>query len=123
MIRKAMVGGVLAAALAAPAFASECDPTQAQEGGKLAGSLVKAKISEVVPVEGKLFVNVSTCEVRAGKYYVDLRFNFTGASGLYWLEGAVVVDSSGAGELKSRRASDNLKAAAETKGSLLLASR
>jgi len=118
-----VLGGAMVLAMAGQAFALECTPSQEQEAGRLAAGLIKAKISEVVAVEGKQLMNLNSCEVRAGQFKVAFRFNWTGAEGLYWLEGDATFDDSGAGELKSRRASDTLKAAADSKGSMLLASR
>lgn len=123
MLRKTLVGVVMFTAVAGPAFAAECSSTQTQEAGKLAAALVRQKVSEVVPVDGKQFINLNLCDVRGGQFKVDFRYNFTGADGLYWLEGEASFDQGGAGDVKSRRASDNLRAAASGKGSMLLASR
>jgi hypothetical protein len=105
------------------ASALTCSATAEQEAGKLAAKLIKEKVSAVVPVAGKQLINMSSCNERSGKFVVEFRYNFTGDAGLYWLEGEATLDPAGGGELKTNRASDNLKAAAAEKGSVLLASK
>jgi len=105
------------------ASAATCSASDEQQAGALAAKLIKQKVSEVVPVAGKQLINVSSCMSRGCQFVVEFRFNFAGDSGLYWLEGEATVDGAGGGDLKTSRASDNLKAAASAKGSVLLASK
>lgn len=121
MLRTLVAAGVVSLAFTGSAMAAPCSATQEQEAGKLAAALVKSKVSEVVPVEGKQLININSCDHRGGAFTVDFRYNFTGSAGLFWLEGEAVVDASGSGQVKAKKASDNLKSA--DSGKILLAAR
>lgn len=123
MFRTIVLTCAATAILTGAAAAAPCSTADEQQAGSLTAKLIKQKVSEVVPVAGKQLINVSSCMSRGSQFVVEFRFNFTGEGGLYWLEGEATLDGSGAGELKTSRASDNLKAAASAKGSVLLASK
>lgn len=123
MFRSIIITCAATVLMTGAASAASCSASDEQQAGTLAAKLIKQKVSEVVPVAGKQLINLSSCVTRGSQFVVDFRFNFTGEGGLYWLEGEATLDGTGAGELKSSRASDNLKAAATAKGSVLLASK
>lgn len=111
MFRRAMLCTLFTIGMASAAHASPCTAQQEQELGKLTINLVRSKVSELPPVEGKQLINLKSCDARAGRFNVDFRYNFTGSGGLYWVEGEASLDNSGAGDVRPKRSSDNLRLA------------
>ncbi|WP_140984041.1 hypothetical protein [Asticcacaulis tiandongensis] len=116
----AMVAGF--SMVSAQAFAAECTDEQQAEAGMVAASISKNAVSKVVPVTGKQMVNISACDVRAGTYSIEYKYNFLGADGLYWIEANARFGAGGSNSsVKVTKASPNM-AAAEAKAGVKLAS-
>ncbi|MFT3997801.1 MAG: hypothetical protein QM667_10365 [Asticcacaulis sp.] len=107
--------------LVGAANASECDDAQQTEAGTTLATLAKTAVSRVVPVTGKQMVNISACDVRAGTYSIEFKYNFLSTDGLYWVEGTARFGAGGSnGSVKVSKSSPNM-AAAEAKAGVKLA--
>ena len=122
MIKKSlMIAAVAVLGMTGAAQATECDDSQQAEAGSTLAGLAKAAVSKVVPVTGKQMVNINACDVRAGTYAIEFKYNFLGADGLYWVEGTARFGAGGSNpSVKITKASPNM-AAAESKAGVKLA--
>lgn len=123
MLKKSLMISLVAglSLVSAQAFAAECDDNQQAEAGMVAAGVAKNAVSKVVPVTGKQMVNINACDVRAGTYSIDFKYNFLGADGLYWVEGSAKFGAGGSNPtVKINKASPNM-AAAEAKAGVKLA--
>ncbi len=123
MIKNLIIaGGIAAMALCATQAFAECSEDQESTAGMLAAGVGKTAVSKVIAVTGKQMVNIESCEMRAGGYAVDFKYNFLAADGLYWVEISSKFDASGGNATaKVLKSSPNM-AAAEAKAGVKLAS-
>jgi hypothetical protein len=122
MFRTSLTALALSAALAGPAFALECSPSDEQSAGKAAAASAVEAVKAVVPVEGRQMLNITSCDARAGTVRLEFRYNYMSGGAYYWLEGRAEVKGDVA-TLTPKRLSENLMTANRDKGGTLLASR
>ena len=123
MIKNLIIaGGIAAMALCATQAFAECTEDQESTAGMLAAGVGKTAVSKVIAVTGKQMVNIESCEMRAGGYAVDFKYNFLAADGLYWVTGTAKVSGKDVKDLSITRMSPNLAAASAAKGVKLAAS-
>lgn len=105
---------------AAPAFAGDCSPKEAEAAGKTAADLVRARVESVTAVAGKEMMNLSACRTKGSGFEIKYKYNFMAADGYLWVEGDGTINGA-SGEIEVKRMADKLKDAAEAKNIVLAA--
>lgn len=122
MFRQIVCAAALSLLSVNVAHAGACSAEEEQIAGAESAKLSKKAVADVMPVEGRQMVNVTSCDARGTQIKAEFRYNYMSGGAYYWLEARADIDGAN-GTLKVKRLSDNLETANAAKGGQLLASR